>query len=228
MGLAQRAIFVGLRDERVEPALDVALLDRLRQPWRTSSLRVRDRVDLMELARVGIAVGKRRGIFERRLGQRRARSRRPSGTARLEAVGRRRRDRLAQLPFGLVVPIDRHAGRTGRAGLGSDDCRFRAGGEGGAAQGEARGRADPFLLLIGRLNAAAPPKRSRPSSSVFQHVRVAQPLGERGAGAVGLAAGHRIGAIIGGVEGARPVVAATGRCRRTARSTGRRWSACSS
>ena len=47
-------------------------------------------------------------------------------------------------------------------------------------------------------------------------------------GALGLAAGHRIGAIIGGVIGARAVVAATGRCRRTARWTGRRWSACSS
>src|SRR4051794_25242458 len=48
----------------------------------------------------------------------------------------------------------------------------------------------------------------RASSSVLLQVRVAQAFADRGARAVGFAAGHGIGAIIGGVEGARAVIAA--------------------
>src|SRR4051794_13239684 len=52
-------------------------------------------------------------------------------------------------------------------------------------------------------SAAARPSRT----SVLLHVGIAETLADRGARGVGLAAGHRVGAIIGGVEGARAVVA---------------------
>src|SRR5436305_15132295 len=42
---------------------------------------------------------------------------------------------------------------------------------------------------------------------VFLHVGVAEALAKGSSGAVDLAAGHRIRAIIGGIESARPVVA---------------------
>src|SRR5258708_11476711 len=81
-------------------------------------------------------------------------------------------------------------------------------GEGCAAQGKAKakGRADPFVTHP-PLNGCYPELVSGGRRSVLLHVGVAQALAERGAGAVGFAAGHRVGAIIGGVEGARPVVA---------------------
>src|SRR5438270_10013193 len=44
-------------------------------------------------------------------------------------------------------------------------------------------------------------------ASVFLHVWVAQPFADVAPNALGLAARHRIGAIIGGIEGARPVIA---------------------
>ena len=72
MRLAKRLIFVGLGRQRVEPAGDIALLDRLLQALANVAGRARDRIDLEHLGRVRIAVGQRFGIFERRLGKDRA------------------------------------------------------------------------------------------------------------------------------------------------------------
>src|SRR5438309_186746 len=72
-------------------------------------------------------------------------------------------------------------------------------------------------FLIVRLNAvrretdallfASTLAAKRPEELVFEQIRVAQPFADCRVGPLGLAAGDRISAIIGGVEGAGPVVA---------------------
>ena len=78
-----------------------------------------------------------------------------------------------------------------------------ASGEGCAAQGKADGRADPFAVTHPPLNGCHPEL----VASIFLQVGIGEPLADGGARPVGFAAGHRIGAIIGGVEGAWAVVA---------------------
>src|SRR3954454_5169887 len=102
------------------------------------------------------------------------------------------------------------------------DCSSLTEQEERAVAYRARPRAAPIRLwlLMGRLNAAN--RKSDPIASlVLLDVRLAQALADCRPRPFGFAAGHGIGAIIGGVEGARPVVAGQpdapeGRIRRSA------------
>src|SRR6478672_4818093 len=120
---------------------------------------MRDGVDLVELGGVGITVGQSRRIFQRRLGQCGSVFSSLEEKVGFQAIRGRARNRLAKLLLRLVGPLN---GRL--PGLGRLATRLivldRAGGEDGAAQGEAQGRADPFFLTHGSAERRESPKRS--------------------------------------------------------------------
>ena len=149
VGLAERAIFVGLRRQRVEPLLDVAVLQRLLQARANFDVLVGDGVNFVELGRIGIAVRQGRRIFERCLGQRRALLAALQEQLGAKPVRRRVGDRIAKLLFGLLVPRAVDIG--GRDISGLDLTRILIGviatRKSCAAQGEPEGRADPLMFI---------------------------------------------------------------------------------
>ena len=72
MGLTERAIIVGLRGQRVQPAFDVMLLDCLLKPGTNIHPLMGNGVDLVKLGGIGVTIRQRGRIFERRCRQRRA------------------------------------------------------------------------------------------------------------------------------------------------------------
>ena len=154
--LTKRAILVCLRRERGEPALHVAVLHGLRETLANIHLVARERVDFKELVGVGVAVGKRRRIFERCVNQCRAILATFKEKVGLEAMGGGLGDRLADLLLGLAIEVDRGSAGLVGARLSRMIASPRAGDEGGAAQGEAERRADPFFVTHGPLERLSP------------------------------------------------------------------------
>src|SRR5205085_10495853 len=103
-------------------------------------LRSRDRINLVQLCRVGIAVGQRRRIFQRRAHQRGAALSTLKEKLGLEAIGGRPRDRLPDLLFILVTERDpRRIGRDVLVVLVGWGAPLRASRERYAEQGKNEG-----------------------------------------------------------------------------------------
>ena len=157
MRLAQRPIFVGLRRKRIEPAFDVALLDRL--------LKARLHVDAAGAGsyRLRTASSGRNSRWRapRHIsappGSARRPSRRLSGTDRVSGhwPGRRRWHREAAPRSWKSRRRRVRARRRPRPRRSRLLVVVIAARQSCAAQGKAEGRADPFMLLMGRLNAAS-------------------------------------------------------------------------
>src|SRR5205085_5898555 len=105
MRLAERPIFIGLRHERIEPALHVALLDSLLQTGSHIHLGMRDRVNLVELGWVGIAICQRGSIFESCIRKRGSFLAALQEQVRLKPVGRRLLNCIEELLFGVALPF---------------------------------------------------------------------------------------------------------------------------